>query len=133
MNIPSLVINLVKTSSEATSLAQPQMRITEGEKGSLVIGDRIPIPVTSFNTSNTVGGNVVPITSFQYQDVGIKIDVEPRVHHNREVTLKLTVEVSNLGEEVSVGPNQTAVTIGTAIGVVSTSIDMASRNAPSTM
>ncbi len=107
INIPSVVINL------AISSAQPQLRITEGEKASLLIGDRVPIPVTSFNTSNNIGGSVTPITSFQYQDVGIKIDVEPRVHHNREVTLKLTVEVSNLGEEVSVGPGQTAVTIGT--------------------
>jgi len=112
MNIPSLVINLVKTSSEATSLAQPQMRITEGEKGSLVIGDRIPIPVTSFNTSNTVGGSVVPITSFQYQDVGIKIDVEPRVHHNREITLKMTIEVSQVTGSVTQN-QQTQPIIGT--------------------
>ena len=40
-----------------------------------------------------------PVTSYQYQDVGIKVAIEPRVHHNREVTLKLTVEVSNLGAQ----------------------------------
>ncbi len=101
VNVPSVIINLVKTTSEASLLAQPQMRITEGEKGSLVIGDRIPIPVTSFNTGNSIGGSVVPITSFQYQDVGIKIDVEPRVHHNREVTLKVSVEVSQVTGEVT--------------------------------
>jgi general secretion pathway protein D len=114
VNIPSVVISLAKSSGNAEVLAQPQLRITEGEKASLHIGDRVPIPVTSFNTGyQGAPGTVTPITSFQYQDVGIKIDVEPRVHHNREVTLKLTVEVSNLGDEVSVGPNQTAVTIGT--------------------
>src|SRR5262249_39704142 len=42
--------------------------------------------------------------SFQYQEVGIKIEMEPRVHHNKEVTLKLTVEVSNLNGKVT-GPN----------------------------
>jgi general secretion pathway protein D len=114
INIPNVVINLAKSSGNAEVLAQPQLRITEGEKASLHIGDRVPIPVTSFNTGyQGAPGTVTPITSFQYQDIGIKIDVEPRVHHNREVTLKLTVEVSNLGDEVSVGPNQTAVTIGT--------------------
>jgi general secretion pathway protein D len=114
INIPNVVISLAKSSGNAEVLAQPQLRITEGEKASLHIGDRVPIPVTSFNTGyQGAPGTVTPITSFQYQDVGIKIDVEPRVHHNREVTLKLTVEVSNLGDEVSVGPNQTAVTIGT--------------------
>jgi general secretion pathway protein D len=113
INVPSVIVNLVKSSGNSTILAQPQLRITEGEKASLHLGDRVPIPVTSFNTGNTVGGNVVPITSFQYQDIGIKIDVEPRVHHNREVTLNLTVEVSQLGETVPVGPEQSAVTIGT--------------------
>jgi general secretion pathway protein D len=113
INVPSVIINLIKSSGNASILAQPQLRITEGEKASLHLGDRVPIPVTSFNTGSTVGGNVVPITSFQYQDIGIKIDVEPRVHHNREVTLNLTVEVSQLGETVPVGPQQEAVTIGT--------------------
>ena len=113
INVPSVIINLIKQSGNASILAQPQLRITEGEKASLHLGDKVPIPVTSFNTGNTIGGSVVPITSFQYQDIGIKIDVEPRVHHNQEVTLKLTVEVSQLGETVPVGPDQEAVTIGT--------------------
>ena len=113
VNIPSLVINLAKSSGRAEVLAQPQLRITDGEKAKLHIGDKYPIPVTSFNSGNNVGGNVVPITSFQYQDIGIRIEVEPRVHHNREITLKLSVEISNIGETVSVGPDQEAVVIGT--------------------
>jgi len=96
VTVPNVLINLIKSTTDATSLAQPQMRITEGEKGSLMLGSRVPIPVTSFNTSNTIGGNIVPLTSFQYQDVGIKINVEPRVHHNQEITLKLKVEVSQV-------------------------------------
>ncbi|MGI0148253.1 MAG: type II secretion system protein GspD, partial [Thermoplasmata archaeon] len=51
--------------------------------------------------------------SFQYQDVGIKIDVEPRVHHNKEVTLKLTIEVSNLNGFVEVQAGQRQPIIGT--------------------
>jgi len=113
VNIPSLIINLAKSSGRAEVLAQPQLRITDGEKAKLHIGDKYPIPVTSFNSGNNVGGNVVPITSFQYQDIGIRIEVEPRVHHNREITLKLSVEISNIGETVSVGPGQDAVVIGT--------------------
>ena len=111
--VPSVTVSLVKSAGEAETLAQPQLRITEGEKGNLVIGDRVPIPTTTFNTSQTVGGNIVPITAFQYQDVGIKIDVEPRVHHNNEVTLKLQIEVSELGENVDVGNGQKQPKIGT--------------------
>ena len=89
------------------------MRISEGEKGKVHIGDRVPIPVTSFNSAQTSGGNIVPITSFQYQDVGIKIDIEPRVHHNKEVTLKLQIEVSQITGYQDGGGGQRQPIIGT--------------------
>jgi general secretion pathway protein D len=113
ITMPSVTLQLVKSAGEAETLAQPQLRITEGEKGNLVIGDRVPIPTTTFNTSQTVGGTIVPITAFQYQDVGIKIDLEPRVHHNNEVTMKLKVEVSELGDKVDVGGGNMQPKIGT--------------------
>jgi general secretion pathway protein D len=94
--IPTVTFTFIKNNTDAELLAKPQLRISEGEKAQLVIGERQPIPVTTINTTQSIGGNVVPITSFQYQDVGIKIDMEPRVHHNKEVTLKLTVEVSQI-------------------------------------
>jgi general secretion pathway protein D len=111
--LPDVTISLIKSSGDAQTLAQPQLRITEGEKGSLLIGDKVPLPTTSFNTSQTIGGNIVPVTAYQYQDVGIKIELQPRVHHNNEITMKLRVEFSDLGDQVTVGPNQTAPKIST--------------------
>ena len=105
-------INFIKNNTDAELLAKPQLRISEGQKAQLIIGDKIPIPTTTFNTSTTVGSNIIPITSFQYQDVGIKIEVEPRVHHNKEVTLKLALEVSQLGQPVTFG-GTSQPTIGT--------------------
>lgn len=104
LSIPNFIYNFMKTSTDAQLLAQPQLRSSEGERARAVIGDRVPIPVTSFNTSNTTGSNIVPITSFQYQDVGITIEVEPRVHHNQEITLQVRVEVSNISGFIQ-GPN----------------------------
>ena len=111
--LPSFSYSFIKNNLDAELLAKPQLRISEGQKAQLVIGDRIPIPTTTFNTGTTVGGNIVPVTSFQYQDVGIKIEVEPRVHHNKEVTLKLTIEVSNLNGFVEVVSGQRQPIIGT--------------------
>ncbi|MBZ5587075.1 MAG: hypothetical protein LAO05_00775 [Acidobacteriia bacterium] len=111
--VPSVTINLIKSAGEAETLAQPQLRITEREKANLVIGEKVPIPTTTFNTTQTVGGNIVPITAFNYQDVGIKLDIEPKVHHNNEVTLKMKVEVSELGAQVSIGSGQTQPAINT--------------------
>lgn len=98
--IPSITLSLVKNASEAELLAKPQLRISEGEKAQLHIGDRIPIATAQFSgyqqTGGTTGYGAMPYRSYQYTDVGIKIDIEPRVHHNREVTLKLKVEVSSV-------------------------------------
>ncbi len=114
LTIPSFVYNFIKTNTDAQLLAKPQLRISEGEKASLVIGDRVPIPLTTFNTQNAgATGGIVPITSFQYQDVGIRIDMEPRVHHNQEVTLKIKVEVSNLNGNVAGSGGQSQPIIGT--------------------
>ena len=55
LTLPTFLYNFVKTSSDAQLLAKPQLRITDGEKANLVIGDRVPIPLTTFNTQN-VGG-----------------------------------------------------------------------------
>ncbi|REJ81825.1 MAG: hypothetical protein DWQ36_05245 [Acidobacteria bacterium] len=104
LTIPNFLFDFVKTSTDAQTLAKPQLRISEGERARLTIGDRVPVPVTSFNTANTVGSNVVPITSFQYQDVGIRIEIEPRVHHNEEVSLEISVEVSNISGSVGDQP-----------------------------
>ena len=112
--VPSIIVNFIKTNTEAEVLAKPQLRIAEGEKASLVIGNRVPIPVTTINTQQAIGQvGVVPVTSFQYQDVGIKLDIETRVHHNKEVSLKLTVEVSNLNGSVKGSNGQEQPIIGT--------------------
>lgn len=98
--LPTATYAFTKSATDAKLLARPQLRISEGEKATLHIGQKQPIPVSTLYTSTTVGQNQGPITSFQYQDIGIKISIEPRVHHNREITLKLTVEVSNIAGEV---------------------------------
>lgn len=100
LSLPSFLYNFMKNSTDAQLLAKPQLRYGEGEKANLVIGEKRPIPVTSFNTATAQGGGIIPVTSFQYQDVGIKIEITPRVHHNKEVTLKLKIEVSNVNGSV---------------------------------
>ncbi len=96
-SMPSVTYTLAKSFTNAELLANPELRISEGEKATLHIGNRIPVPVSTFTAISTGTSPYQPVVSYQYQDVGIKVSMEPRVHHNREVTLKLTVEVSNQG------------------------------------
>ncbi|MBW3565023.1 MAG: hypothetical protein KY459_09885 [Acidobacteria bacterium] len=102
LTVPTVTYNLMKTSGQATLLAKPQLRISEGQSATLLIGQQVPIAVTTYNAIAQQPGTgqvFAPPTSFQYRDVGIKITIEPRVHHNREITLKLSVEVSNIAEQ----------------------------------
>jgi general secretion pathway protein D len=113
LTIPSFIYDFLKTTTEAQLLAAPQVRISDGEQATVHIGEQVPIPVTTFNTAGTIGGNIVPITSFQYQDIGIRLDITPRLHHNKEITLELKVEVSNISGTVSGIGGQQQPIIGT--------------------
>lgn len=95
--IPNIIVNFLQTDSDSQVLAKPQLRVMEGKKASVHIGDRVPIPTSSYvYPGNTTQTNYVPTTTFTYQDVGVKIEIEPRVHHNREISLKVTAEVSSV-------------------------------------
>ncbi len=113
LTIPSFIYDFMKSSSDAELLARPQLRISDGEQARLHIGDQVPIPVTTFNTANTVGGNIVPVTTFSYQDVGIRIEIESRIHHNQEVTLDIHVEVSQVTGDVQGSQGSTQPIIST--------------------
>lgn len=115
LTVPGFLFDFVKTATDAQTLAKPQVRITEGEEASFSIGDRVPIPVTSFNTANTAGSNIVPITSYQYQNVGIDVQITPRVHHNEEVSLELDIEVSNISGRIESQPIIGSRNINTSI------------------
>jgi general secretion pathway protein D len=95
--IPNLVANLLLTDTDSQILAKPQLRVMEGQKASVHIGDRIPIATAQQYLGSTgTTTNYTPMTSYTYQDVGVKIEIEPKVHHNREVTIKLKSEVSSV-------------------------------------
>jgi general secretion pathway protein D len=79
-------------------LQNPRLRATDGQQATLKIGERIPIATGSF--SNGVGGSALGgigavQTQFQYIDVGVNIDMKPTIHFDRDVTLKLKIEVSS--------------------------------------
>jgi len=104
ISLPNVVYNFLRTDSDTKLIAKPNLRVAEGETAKIHIGDKVPIPTTTFNFNQTdQSGTVIPITSYTYQNVGIQIEVTPRVHHNREVSMELKVEVSSLGATTETG------------------------------
>jgi len=98
--LPNFIVSFILSDSDSQILAKPQLRVMEGKKASVHIGDKQPIPTANLQYSTTGSTNYIPMTSYTYQDVGVKIEIEPKVHHNREITIKLKSEVSSVTGEV---------------------------------
>ena len=95
--LPGVVYRLLRTDGSSRLLANPQLRVTEGQTASARFGDQVPVPVTTFSAIATGGVAQQPITSFEYKNVGINIDVTTRVHHDGDITLGLKLEISSVG------------------------------------
>jgi general secretion pathway protein D len=94
--IPTLYYRLLKSDSNTRTLANPQLRTIDGVAAKARFGEQVPVPVTTFAPIATGGTAQQPITSFNYQNIGVNIDITPRTHHDDDVTLQLTVVVSNI-------------------------------------
>jgi general secretion pathway protein D len=76
----------------------------DGQKASLKIGDRVPVATGSFQPGiGGVGINPLVNTQFQYLDVGVNIDITPKVHAGREVTLKVSMDISSVTGQSNIG------------------------------
>jgi general secretion pathway protein D len=95
-NLPNLYYRLLKTDTNTRTLANPQLRTSEGVAAQARFGERVPVPVTTFAPIATGGVNQQPITSFNYENIGVNIDITPRTHHDDQVSLALKISVSNI-------------------------------------
>ena len=98
-SIPSVVFRLLRTDTRTHLIARPQIRSVDGKVASVKIGEKIPIPVTTFVPVSGGSVNNQPITSFQMTDIGLNIEITPDVHLNDEVTLSVKFEVSSVIRE----------------------------------
>jgi general secretion pathway protein D len=104
VTISSATATALFSDSNTKLIQNPQIRSVDGQKASLKIGQRIPTASGSFQPGiGGVGINPLVNTQFQYIDVGVNIDVTPRVHSNGEITLKVTMEVSAVDSFSNIG------------------------------
>lgn len=85
---------LLLTDSETRVLQNPSVRAVDGQEASINIGSKIPIATGSFSTPTTTTSSSVQ-TQFQYIDTGVTIKLTPTIHQDRDVTMKLHVEISS--------------------------------------
>jgi general secretion pathway protein D len=110
LTVPNATYNFGKTLSNGETLANPKIRVKNREKAKFNVGTRVPITTTSSPTGGGVSVNV------QYVDVGVKVNAEPTIQLNNDVSIKLSLEVSSILSKDKVGDSSsltTVVTIGT--------------------
>jgi general secretion pathway protein D len=95
-SLPSLYYRLLKSDTNTRTLANPQLRTTDGTPAQARFGEQVPVPVTTFAPLATGGAAQQPITSFNYQNIGVNIDITPRTHHDDDVSLTLKIAVTNI-------------------------------------
>jgi len=109
--IPSLTLNAMLQDGDTNILSSPRIRVRNRDKAKIMIGERVPM-ITNSLTPQTTGSAVVTGT-VQYQDVGLKLEVEPDIHLDHEVSIKLGLEVSSLGSPVTNAAGSVVYRVGT--------------------
>jgi general secretion pathway protein D len=106
VTIDSLKAVALFSDADTKIMQNPKIRATDNEKATLTVADKIPIATGSFGTPLGVGtavGAVGVNTQFTYTDVGVKMELTPRVHPDGQITLKLSMEISNLNGSETIG------------------------------
>jgi general secretion pathway protein D len=92
--IPTILYKMLENDTNSKVIARPQVRGEDGEKIIIKLGDKVPVPRTSFVPYSQGGQNSQPITSFDLQEVGIDISIIPHVHHNADISLELDFKLT---------------------------------------
>jgi general secretion pathway protein D len=87
-------LNALLSDADTRVLQNPSIRATDGQAATLKIGTRVPIATGSYNAGTAIGGGLGGLgtqTNFQYQDVGVTIDMTPQIHIDRQISMKLDI------------------------------------------
>lgn len=107
LTIPSATFRFFKQDVDAKILANPKVRVVSGKNAKVHIGDRVPL-----RAATIVDATGQTRTTFDYRDVGVRLNVEPTIHLDNSCIVKLGLEVSSLGENLGTAA-EPAYSIGT--------------------
>ncbi|HEY2943987.1 MAG TPA: secretin N-terminal domain-containing protein, partial [Vicinamibacteria bacterium] len=114
VSVPSSVFaQFLQNDNTARIIATPRLRAAEGKKTTLKIGTEVPIPVTTFTATQAGSTTFAPATSFNYRNVGVTLELTPRVNPSGDISLELNAEFSSIGANVNVGTGQNPLNVPT--------------------
>ncbi len=104
---PAILLKLSNTDTNSNLLANPRIRVKNREKARIHIGERVPV-ITTTSTAN-VGIS----ESVNYLEVGLKLNVEPDIHLDNDVAIKVGLEVSNIIDTITTTSGSKTYRLGT--------------------
>jgi general secretion pathway protein D len=107
VSTPSLTLNMRRNTGDINILSNPRIRVKNREKAHILVGDKVPVFTSTANATGFVSESV------NYLDVGLKLDVEPTISLDDDVSLKLALEVSSITNQVTTSNGSLAYQIGT--------------------
>ncbi|MET0383528.1 MAG: secretin and TonB N-terminal domain-containing protein [Burkholderiaceae bacterium] len=107
LGLGGVTVNLQRQVGDFTTLANPRIRVKNKEKAKVLVGDKIPVVTSTTGTGGFVSDSV------SYLDVGLKLDVQPTIYPNDEVSMQVALEVSSLGSSITTSSGTVAYQIGT--------------------
>lgn len=90
-------VNFKKTTGDINILSNPRLRVKNNEKANISVGDKVPLITTTVVSGNATSAS----QTVQYLDVGLKLNLQPRVSIDNYVNIKLGLEVNSLGNQVT--------------------------------
>lgn len=106
ISIGPATLNMLLSDSDTRVLQNPQIRAVDGQKATLKIGSKVPIATGSFSPgAGIAAAGISPLvsTQFSYIDVGVNIDMQPTIHYDGDVSMKLHIVVSNITSYSNLG------------------------------
>jgi general secretion pathway protein D len=103
-SLPGAMLQAVMSDSRTKIQETPEVRVSDGQKVTLKIGEKYPYATGSFQPGvGTVGVSPLVSTQFQFVDVGVNVELTPHVHGDNEVTIHAKIDISNIANTLNLG------------------------------
>lgn len=104
ISLPNALLQALMSDSTTRILQEPQLRAADGQKASLKLGDRYPYATGSFQPGvGAVGVSPLVSTQFQFADVGVNVDLTPKIHGDNEISMHIEIDISAINGTVNLG------------------------------
>ena len=96
LTVPSAALSFLESDDKSKLIARPNLRGVDGEEIKFMVGDEVPVPQTQFQAGAAGGISNIPVTTYQYRNVGVEIKLTPYIHNDNEVTIKIKLTINSI-------------------------------------